>query len=232
MHRNLEPPTSLSLIRGLAQMDAAAWERFVDVYGPVVYSRCRSFGLSEADAEDLTQVTLTKVFRGIGRFSFRLNEVQTRSAAENPDVLSGTGGESSGFRRWLRTVTANSVRDFFRAQRQRFASWDQNQLEAIAALFLTSDFDPRVPADTVSLYFPRAGNETTALIAAALRARRKRIKKEKNWQAFWRTTMEGQSTEQVAEDLGMTPKAVRQARYETIHELRTELAGLIDFDNR
>jgi RNA polymerase sigma-70 factor (ECF subfamily) len=40
------------------------------------------------------------------------------------------------------------------------------------------------------------------------------------WQAFWRTTVENQATSHIADDLGMTRQAVRQARYRVPRRLR------------
>jgi RNA polymerase sigma-70 factor (ECF subfamily) len=44
----------------------------------------------------------------------------------------------------------------------------------------------------------------------------------RTWQAFWRTVIEGQPTEAAADALGMTSKAVRQAR------LREEFGELLE----
>ncbi len=44
------------------------------------------------------------------------------------------------------------------------------------------------------------------------------------WQAFWRATVEGHRTDMIAGDLGMTTKAVRQAKYRVLRRLGGELA--------
>jgi hypothetical protein len=40
---------------------------------------------------------------------------------------------------------------------------------------------------------------------------------------FWRTVIDGQSSPQIAADLGLTPHAVRQATYRVLQRLRAEL---------
>src|SRR5262249_51077523 len=46
---------------------------------------------------------------------------------------------------------------------------------------------------------------------------------ERTWQAFWRTAVEGQSPQDVAEALSMSAGAVRVARCRVLHRLRQEL---------
>jgi RNA polymerase sigma-70 factor (ECF subfamily) len=46
-------------------------------------------------------------------------------------------------------------------------------------------------------------------------------------QAFWQSTVDGRSTADVAADLGMSPKAVRQAKYRVLNRLRHELDELL-----
>jgi RNA polymerase sigma-70 factor (ECF subfamily) len=44
-----------------APSDQAAWQQFVDRYGRQVYRWCRHWKLTEADAEDVTQMVLLKL---------------------------------------------------------------------------------------------------------------------------------------------------------------------------
>ena len=56
------PTTRVSLLVRLRDpADGEAWQTFVDVYAPLVYSYCRRKGLQEADASDVTQEVLTQV---------------------------------------------------------------------------------------------------------------------------------------------------------------------------
>jgi len=49
---------------------------------------------------------------------------------------------------------------------------------------------------------------------------------ERTWQAFWRTTVDGQAPRDVAADLAMSPGAVRVAKCRVLHRLREELGDL------
>jgi RNA polymerase sigma-70 factor (ECF subfamily) len=49
---------------------------------------------------------------------------------------------------------------------------------------------------------------------------------DSTWQAFWQQALQGREAGDVARELGLTPAAVRQARYRVLCRLREELAGL------
>ena len=86
--------TSSSLLNRVNARDAVAWERLVDLYTPAVYCWCRKAGLSSADAADIGQEVFKSVARSIARFRH-----------DRP---------SDSFRGWLRTITRNKIRDFYR----------------------------------------------------------------------------------------------------------------------
>jgi RNA polymerase sigma factor (sigma-70 family) len=81
--------------------DKAGWERFVEVYAPLVYGFARRHGLQDADAADLTQEVLWAVACASGRFRY--------------DPARGS------FRGWLFTVARNRLRNAL-AQRRRDAA--------------------------------------------------------------------------------------------------------------
>jgi RNA polymerase sigma-70 factor (ECF subfamily) len=89
--------TQLSLLQLARAKDSDAWDRLVDLYGPLVRFWCTRAGLTGADAEDLAQEVFVAVFSGLGRFR-----------RDRP-------GDS--FRRWLRGVTRNKLLMHFRRQR-------------------------------------------------------------------------------------------------------------------
>lgn len=96
--------TRISLLHSLRDAgNQEAWERFVDSYGPMIYSWCGRWNLQTADAEDVTQSLMLELFRQLQKFSY--------------DPSKGK------FRSWLKTVTWNTVCDFCR-KRQRTVSGD------------------------------------------------------------------------------------------------------------
>jgi RNA polymerase sigma-70 factor, ECF subfamily len=85
--------TSPTLLVRVQANDAAAWQRLIDLYGPLIYSwGCRS-GLSDEDAADVMQEVFAAVARAIRRFD---------PAAKGR------------FRGWLWTITRNKIRDHHR----------------------------------------------------------------------------------------------------------------------
>jgi RNA polymerase sigma-70 factor (ECF subfamily) len=76
--------------------DIAAWQTFVDVYGPLIYRHGRRRGLQDADAAEVTQDVLFQVSRSIQAFEYR--------------------PEQGRFRDWLGTVTENKIRTFLTRQ--------------------------------------------------------------------------------------------------------------------
>ena len=88
------PSTQPSLlVRIRDQGDNEAWDRFVEIYAPLVYRFARKHGLQDADAADLTQ----EVLRAVARAAHRLQY--------DPELGS--------FRNWLFTVARNKLRNFF-----------------------------------------------------------------------------------------------------------------------
>lgn len=87
--------TGVTLYALLADMsNQAAWNRFVERYTPRIYSWCCQRGVQDADARNVTQEVLCKLFRSLGSY--------------DPD--------RGAFRPWLRTVVRNAWRDFLRDQ--------------------------------------------------------------------------------------------------------------------
>ena len=91
--------TSLSLLDRLRDpRDDAAWQRFHDLYGPLVLQWLRRRGVVQADADDVMQ------------------EVMRQAVVELPKFQHN--GRLGALRCWLRQVVSNRLRTFWR-QRNR-----------------------------------------------------------------------------------------------------------------
>lgn len=103
------PQTQPSLLVRLKDAhDREAWERFVDLYAPLVYAFVRKRGLQDADAADLTQDVLRQVASA------------AKSLIYDP--------RRGSFRSWLFTVVRNRLTDHWRVvQRREKASGDSSQ---------------------------------------------------------------------------------------------------------
>jgi len=90
--------TPVSLLERLRRPgEQEAWDRFVELYTPLLFHWARRAGLQEPDAADLVQDVFTLLLRKL------------------PDFVRDPGQK---FRSWLRTVTLNRYRDLLR-KRQR-----------------------------------------------------------------------------------------------------------------
>ena len=88
--------TASSLLDRLQCRDPDAWQRFVDLYGPLVYHWCKRFSLSPEDRADVFQEVFFAVARHISMFRH---------------------GPESSFRGWLLTITRHKVSDHFRRKK-------------------------------------------------------------------------------------------------------------------
>lgn len=185
---------SSSLIRQVKADDPDSWERLAHLYAPLVYAWCRHAGLGETDTADISQNVFIQVFKNIQGFQSR--------------------GVSHSFRRWLWKITRNEVLMHFRRRGR----------------------EPRAPGGTeaqqamkgIPDYFEENTGLTdsdteTQFVRRALEMIRNEFE-ERTWQAFWRTAIEDQSATDIAEELGLSPGAVRTAKYRVLKRLREFLS--------
>lgn len=96
------PTLSTHFLMGIRAMDPAAWQRLVEVFGPVVYRWCRASNVPERDAADVVQDVFATVAKGLENFQRQK--------------------ESGSFRSWLATITRSRTIDYFRQAAGREAA--------------------------------------------------------------------------------------------------------------
>ena len=194
-------PSSISstLLDRVRARRPEAWERLVDLYGPVVYRWCRQSALRPEDAADVVQEVFTAVALHVGEFR-----------RERP-------GDSFGG--WLRSITRNKIRDLYRHRQGK----PQARGGTDAGQQLAEIGEPPEPSDPgtasdegLEAWLSRRG---LALVRAEFENR--------TWEAFRRTAVEGQAPAHVAEDLGMSVPAVYQAKSRVLRRLRQELDEML-----
>ncbi|HEX5102165.1 MAG TPA: sigma-70 family RNA polymerase sigma factor [Pirellulaceae bacterium] len=191
--------TSRSLLSRLKTSDAAAWNRLVVLYAPLVHHWCRQFGLPTREAADVLQDVFQAVAANIERYH--------RDAP----------GDS--FRGWLRAITRSKVMDHFRRRSsQPEAAGGTEALQRLGQLPAPADF-----MDGDSLAADQA--PVRALFESALSLIRPQFE-DRTWQAFWRTAVEDQPAADVAAELSMSPGAVRVAKCRVLQRLREELGEM------
>ncbi len=189
---------SSTLLEQLRWRRPEAWERFVRLYGGLIHRWCRRAGLTAEDAADVLQEVLAAVMLHL------------------PDFCRDQPGGSFGG--WLATITRNKVRDHYRRRHGRAeargGSTAQRQLSEIPQPPELSEESIRVDADSQS-WLSRRVLET---IRAEFEVR--------TWQAFWRTTVDGQPPAYVADDLQMSVAAVYMAKSRVLRRLRQAMGEL------
>lgn len=183
--------TSLTLLGLIEENDADAWSTFVRLYGPLAYNWCRNAGLQEADGADVVQIVMQAVSKDIGAFQ------PSRKSA-------------GAFRSWLWGITRRRIIDHFRAE----AKQSQGVGGSDANILLTQLQHESKEPESVSGVTPRQ-----LLLESAVEMLRTEFN-AKTWQAFWRMSVDGNPASSVGEELGMTPKAVRQAKFRVTKKLR------------
>jgi RNA polymerase sigma-70 factor (ECF subfamily) len=193
MPSQLSSSTSTGLLERVKQRDADAWRRLAKLYSPLVYRWARQCGLQSNDAADVVQEVFAAVARNVDRF--RHDQPQ------------------SSFRGWLWTIARNQVRLHFRKGKERPETMGgsdanyffQQQPDLVESEVEPSDFDSHASLVHRALVLVRGDFQP------------------QTWQAFWQTVVEGQSATEVGAELGMTPAAVRQAKYRVLCKLQDEL---------
>jgi RNA polymerase sigma-70 factor (ECF subfamily) len=192
-------PTSLSLLDRLCTTpDGGAWERLVAVYRPWIVGWVVRHGLSDPDAEDVTQDTLVVVLRELP--FFRHNR------------------RAGAFRAWLRTITVHRVQAFVRSRKYRpRPCGDGNFLDRLNQL--------PDPAGELSRVWDRDHDAHVVrrlleLIGPEFR--------ESTWRAFRAVMLEGEAAAAAAARLGLSVNAVLLAKSRVLARLRQEGRGLID----
>jgi RNA polymerase sigma-70 factor (ECF subfamily) len=194
-----ESGTSLSLLQRIRNGDASGWRRVVDLYTPLVAFWCRRWGLEGPDAEDVIQEVFKAAAQSIGTFR--------RERA----------GDT--FRGWLRVIARHRVLTFWR-ERDRHPEVTGGS-EALRRLENIAEPASGDPVD------PEEADQFSELVRRALTLLRGEFE-PRTWDAFWRVTVDGRQTADVAADLEMSANAVRMAKSRVMRRLREELGDLVE----
>lgn len=193
-HNSIGSSSGLSLALRLQREDSSAWFELVELYGPLVDSWATAAGLNKATRQDIAQEVFLLVHRSISQFDATLPKAT--------------------FKGWLWRITRNVVLQHIRKinRQPREGSTAAGRLAEFADPWAgSSDDDP-----------PSSIDETTALVRRAMRQIESRVDRV-TWQAFFRTTINGERSTDVATDLGLSPAAVRKAKSRTLQRLRKQL---------
>lgn len=168
----------------------------VELYAPLAKSWALYAGVPGHRVGDILQEVFLSIHRSINDFQ--------------------PTADTSGFRGWVWSITKNKIRDYFRREAEQPIA--KGGSSAFGAL---SQFpDPVLPDEP-----PSTPGDTSSLLHRALNMVRVEFR-ERTWEAFWRSTVLGQATDRVAEELGVSTASVRQAKSRILRRLRQQLGDL------
>lgn len=191
--------TSISLIeRACRESDSDSWARLVDVYVPLIRHWLGRFDVQNADVDDLVQDVLAVVARELPQFEHN----------ERPGA----------FRKWLRTILKNRLRDFWRSQQYRpVATGRTSTLRRIEQL-----------ADDASQVSRLWDQEHDEFVMKRLMTLVEPQFDPTTWAVFRRQVIDGRAPKSVADELGVSLNSVYLAKSRVLNALRREAAGIIN----
>lgn len=193
--------TSLSLLQQLQDRDRPdneSWTRLVELYSPLIRGWLRRHGMTGQDADDVVQEILSVVFR-------RLPDFQRND-------------RTGSFRAWLRTITVNCLRDFWKSQRRRRAKTGTNETQEMLDQLADEH------SELSGIWNREHDRHVTKYLLELIRPEFS----EQTWEAFHRVAVVGDVAKDVAAALGITLNAVYISRSRVLTRLRHEGQGLLD----
>ena len=191
--------THMSLLaRAKEEMGGATWQEFFDIYSSMIDAWLRRRGLQAQDVEDVRQEVMTVVIRELPNFEHN--------------------GRTGAFRNWLRTVTANRLRQFWRERTRRKDGADHAYLAEIADQL----------EDAQSQLSRVWQKEHDDFVLARLLVQVESEFRPSTVEAFRKVALGGQDAEKVADELQMSVNAIRIAQSRVLRSLRQVAAGLVD----
>lgn len=181
------------LIRLRNNADADAWSQFVDIYSPLIFSFARRCRLQESDAADLVQEVMSEVAKSISRFAY------------DPQL--------GKFRSWLYKIAKRTIsRNQQKQLRQPTGTGDSHMLEM---LHNQPDRHNELQQFWDREYQQNLLDWATAQVRPHFR--------EETWQAFWLTSVEQRSPQEVAKQLGLNVGTVYVAKSRVIKRLAEKI---------
>lgn len=186
-----EAETSTTLLFRIKNGEPVAWSRFVDIYAPLIRHWCLRPGgrLSRGDRQDITQEVLAKAAHGITEFDEQR--------------------EGRSFRAWLRTITRNTIADFF----------EKNEKRRDVSRLMSDTGHIKEPYSRFEL--PEEPNEKILILREVLKRVRPSIS-DKDWEIVGLFVNADKTSSEVAESMNMKPDTVRKIKGRVLKRIRDE----------
>jgi RNA polymerase sigma-70 factor (ECF subfamily) len=187
--------TSASLLERVQARSDAGWERLVELYTPLIRTWVGRHVPQADDAGDVVQQVFAVV------------------VARLPEFVHN--GRPGAFRHWLRSITVNRLRTFWRGRRQQA---HQAEVEAVLDQLEDAASDPSRRWDLE--HDSHVARKVLDYVQPEFRAA--------TWQAFRRLVFDEAAPQTVADELGLSVNAILLAKSRVLRRLRQEARGLLD----
>ena len=195
--------TPTSLWDRVLDGDSAAWEKLVDVWTPCIFEFCRRKGIQEADAGDVVQQVMIRVFRFRDKFSKE--------------------AEGQRLKAWLLMIIGQVIADYYRqfAGKNR-AQGGSDMADQMANLAETLDTASAADSlDGEPLF------DAGLWMARTLDIIREDVT-EQTWQIFEMFKIQDRTAKEVGERFGLKETTVRQRVFTVTQRIKREAEGLFD----
>ncbi len=191
--------TSVGLLERLkyAKSDNPEWGRLQGIYQPLIRSWLVSIPGVGDEIQDLTQEVMLVLYRELPGFERR---------------------RDGAFRAWLRQITVNRLRAFYKTHRYHPKAGHRQDADTI----LDQLEDPN--GDLAAQWDRDHDREVCRGLLALVQPDFEAI----TWQAFTKFALEGLPATLVAQELGLSENAVVQAKFRILKRLREETTDLLD----
>ena len=190
-------PTRLTLLAKLKKTENhEAWLEFETIYRGFILSLILRMGINSADAEDISQAVLTKVWQKIEDFEYNQNKGK--------------------FHNWLAAMTRNTVKDFFRTKKNFITGRDSVEYQEHY-----HDIEEQVLPDIENL-----AREEWVLHITNLAWDNIKDDIYESKRAVFKLVSAETPTKEIAKQLGISQASVRVYKAEVFEKMRTEITRL------
>ena len=190
-------PTRVTLLERLRTgKDQTAWLEFESTYRAFILSLILRMGIPNADAEDISQTVLTKVWQKIEDFEYNRNRGK--------------------FHNWLAAMTRNTVKDFFRTKKNFITGRD-----AVEYQETYDSIEQQVLPDIEKL-----AREEWILHITNLAWENIKNDLHENKRSVFKYVSQEIPNADIAQKLGISETSVRVYKAEVFEKMRTEINRL------
>ncbi|MEM8671575.1 MAG: sigma-70 family RNA polymerase sigma factor [Planctomycetota bacterium] len=186
------------LIRLRDNSDDDAWSQFVDIYGPLIFHFARRCQLQESDAADLVQEVMSEVAKSMVRFEY------------DPEI--------GQFRSWLfKVAKRTSYRIYQKQLKQPKGTGDTRAIERLLS-------EPDQHDDLQPIWDQEYQQHLLGWATEQIRYQFQ----DQTWRAFWLTSVEERTPQEVAELTGLSVGAVYVAKSRVLKKLAEKIRDVDD----